>query len=266
VKRQLAVAKSASTRHHHCKHISTDVEVVALRSSAVRSPFRLFPALQASLVTGGVRFIGRRVFGFRIEVSGLEHVPAGEALIVAGAPHRNWVDGFLLIIALPAEPRLVFLVSENAFRLWWRRAVIRLVGGVEPVSTRSALNRDALQASLRVLARGDRLAILPEGWHHLEASPREIGELRRGVAFIAQQSARRVLPVAIAGSKPLWRGKTLRLRIGAPLPSPAINAAKGEQEAWSATLRATLQELLPSEPPEIPVTRRHWTWLTDWLN
>jgi 1-acyl-sn-glycerol-3-phosphate acyltransferase len=144
--------------------------------------------------------------------------------------------------------------------------VIRLVGGVEPVSTRSALNRDALQASLRVLARGDRLAILPEGWHHLEASPREIGELRRGVAFIAQQSARRVLPVAIAGSKPLWRGKTLRLRIGAPLPSPAINAAKGEQEAWSATLRATLQELLPSEPPEIPVTRRHWTWLTDWLN
>lgn len=222
--------------------------------------------LQAHLVTGGVRFIGRRVFGFRIEVSGLEHVPAGEPLIVAGAPHRNWVDGFLLIIALPAEPRLVFLVSENAFRLWWRRAVIRLVGGVEPVSTRSALNRDALQASLRVLARGDRLAILPEGWHHLEDSPREIGELRRGVAFIAQQSGRRVLPVAIAGSKPLYRGKTLRLHIGDPLAPPPTEAERGAQQAWSDDLRDTLQSLLPPDPPELPVTKRHWTWLTNWLN
>ncbi len=243
-----------------------DAEGIAVSSSAVRSPLKLLPALQAHLVTGGVRFVGKRVFGFRIEVSGLEHVPTGEPLIVAGAPHRNWIDGFLLIIALPAEPRLVFLVSENAFRLWWRRAIIRLVGGVEPVSTRSALNRDALQASLRVLARGDRLAILPEGWHHLEDSPREIGELRRGVAFIAQQSGRRVLPVAIAGAKPLWRGKTLRLHIGAPLAPPPAEAEKGTQQAWSDELHATLQALLPPDPPEIPESRRRWTWLTDWLN
>jgi 1-acyl-sn-glycerol-3-phosphate acyltransferase len=222
--------------------------------------------LQAHLVTAGVRFIGKRLFGFRIEVGGLQHVPAGEPLLVAGAPHRNWIDGFLLIIALPAEPRLVFLASENVSRLWWRRAVLWLVGGVELVSTRSALNRDALQASLRILARGDRLAILPEGWHHLEDSPREIGELRRGVAFIAQQSGRRVLPVAIAGAKPLWRGKMLRVYIGAPLPPPAANDDRREQEAWSDGLRATLQALLPPDPPEIAASRWRWTWLTDWLN
>jgi 1-acyl-sn-glycerol-3-phosphate acyltransferase len=223
-------------------------------------------ALQARVVTGGVRFIARLVFGFHIQVSGRKHVPPGEPLIVAGAPHRNWIDGFLLIVAMPAEPRLVFLASENAARLWWRRLVIRIVGGVELVSTSSALNREALNASLAVLARGDRLAVLPEGWDHLDAPMREIGELRRGVAFIAQQSQRRVLPVALAGSKPLWRGKTLRVHIGAPIAPLPLQAGKAAQQDWTDELRATLQSLLPPEPPSLPTARRRWTWLTDWLN
>jgi 1-acyl-sn-glycerol-3-phosphate acyltransferase len=222
--------------------------------------------LQTRVVTGGVRFIARRIFGLRVEVSGRKHIPPREPLIVAGAPHRNWIDGFLLIVAMPATPRLVFLASENAARLWWRRLVLRLVGGVELVSTSSALNREALNASLAVLARGDRLAVLPEGWDHLEAPTREIGELRRGVAFIAQQSQRRVLPVALAGSKPLWRGKTLRVQIGPPVAPPPLQAGKAAQQEWIDELRATLQSLLPPDPPSIPVSRRRWTWLTDWLN
>lgn len=222
--------------------------------------------LRANVVTHGVRFIATRIFGFRLEISGQAHIPPGEPLIVAGGPHRNWIDGFLLIAALPPEPRLTFLASETADDLWWRRIVVMAVGGFEPVSTTSTLNREALTAAERVLARGDRLGIFPEGWDHLDAAQREIGELRRGVAFIAQQSGRRVLPVALAGSKPLWRGKTLRIQIGAPLDPPTPSDRRATQEAWSETLRATLQALLPPEPPEIPVSQRRWTWLTDWLN
>jgi 1-acyl-sn-glycerol-3-phosphate acyltransferase len=222
--------------------------------------------LQARVVTGGVRFIGSRIFVFRLEVSGQEHVPPGEPLIVAGGPHRNWIDGFLLIIAMPAEPRVIYLGSEHAQSSWWKRAVLWLVGSFEPVSTTSALNREALAASLRVLARGDRLGIFPEGWDHLDDSPREIGDLRRGVAFLAQQSRRRVLPIALAGSKPLWRGKTLRIRIGAPLAPPPKEAGKAVQQAWSDELRSTLQSLLPRDPTGILESERRWTWLTNWLN
>ena len=222
--------------------------------------------LQAHVVTSAVRFIGSRIFGFCFEVSGLEHVPAGEPLIVAGGPHRNWVDGFLLLIALPAEPRVTFLASENAFNRWWRRLILWLTGGVERVSTTSALNRDALAGALRVLTRDDRLGIFPEGWDHMDDPVREIGELRRGIAYIAQQSGRRVLPVALAGAKPLWRGKTLRVRIGPPVPPPPATARKEEQQAWSNELRAVLQGLLPAEPPEIPVPERRWNWLTTWLD
>ena len=223
-------------------------------------------ALQARFTTSGVRFIGTRLFGFRIEVSGRENVRAGEPLIVAGGPHRNWVDGFLLLVALPPQPRLVFLASENVSDRWWKRVLVRLAGGFESVSTTSVLNRDALEAALLVLARGDRLGIFPEGWDHLEGPMREIGPFRRGLAFVAQQSGRCVLPVALAGSKPLWRGKRLQVRIGTPLDPPPMDAGKGAQQAWSDELRATLQELIPPEPPDIPLERRRWPWLTDLFN
>lgn len=223
-------------------------------------------SLQARFVAGGVRFVAGRVFGLRVEVGGRELVPPGEPVIVAGAPHRNWPDGFLLLIALPAEPRLVFLVSENAFKRGWRRALLRLVGGLEPVSASSALNREALTAALAILARAERLGIFPEGWDHLDGSVRDVGAFRRGVAFLAQASGRRVLPVALAGSKPLWRGRTLRVRIGSPLDPPPATAGKTEQQAWSEGLRAALQALLPPEPIEIPAAQREWTWLTDLFN
>jgi 1-acyl-sn-glycerol-3-phosphate acyltransferase len=227
---------------------------------------RLAKRLQAEFTTRGVRFIGTKLFGFRIVVRGREHIPPGEPVIVAGAPHRNWIDGFLIIVALPVRPRVAFLASEHVIATWWKRAIVRLVGGFEPVSTKSALNREALQASLRVLARGERLGVFPEGWDHLDASLEQIGELRRGVAFVASQSGRRVLPVTIAGARPLWRGKTLRVQIGAPLDPPEVDADKAAQEAWSQELRAILQAQLPPQPPEIPFARRRWTWLTDLFN
>ena len=223
-------------------------------------------AFQAHFTTSGVRFIGTRLFGFRIEVSGREHVPAGQPLIVAGGPHRNWVDGFLLLVALPPQPRVVFLASENVSDRWWKRVLVRLAGGFEPVSTTSVLNREALDAALLVLHAATGWGSSPRAGTTSRDRCGRSGHFRRGLAFVAQQSGRCVLPVALAGSKPLWRGKTLRVRIGPPLDPPPMNARKAAQEAWSDELRATLQELIPPEPPEIPLQRRRWPWLTDLFN
>lgn len=95
---------------------------------------------------------------------------------------------------------------------------------------------------------------------------REIGDLRRGVAFMAQHSQCRVLPISLAGSTELWRGKTLRVQIGAPITPPPPGSSKPMQLTWSESLRATLQAQQPPDPPARPLQEREWPWLTTWLD
>lgn len=224
-------------------------------------------AMQAAFAHRAVWAIGARLFRFRLEIDGQERIPAGEPVIVAGAPHRNWIDGFLLLMAFPPAPRVVFLGSEGGlFNTWWKRLVLTVVGGFEPVSTTSATNKDALDGALAILARGDRLGIFPEGWDHLDGAPDVLPPFRRGVAFIAQKSGRRTVPVALAGSKPLWRGKTLRVRIGESISPPLADAGKAEQQVWADDLRDTLQAMVPPQPPEPADGHTPWPWLTTVFN
>ncbi|MFM9106020.1 MAG: lysophospholipid acyltransferase family protein [Chloroflexota bacterium] len=218
---------------------------------------------QARFCRAGIAFIGRRVFGFRFEIEGREMIPPGESLIVAGGPHRNWIDGFLLLLALPPEPRVIFLASRaGLFNTRFKRAVLAVSAGFAPVENGGMLNRDALETGLAVLERGGRLGIFPEGGRHLEDLPERMGEAQRGVAFLAMESGRRALPVAIAGGKPLWRGKTLRVRIGSPLDPPPPGSGKPEQQAWAAGLRDRLDDLIPPQPPIPADGRMPWPWLT----
>jgi 1-acyl-sn-glycerol-3-phosphate acyltransferase len=129
-----------------------------------------------------------------------------------------------------------------------------------PVATRGQLNRDGLALSLAILERGNRVGIFPEGWG---AKPDPaIMPLKRGVAFISQHSGRRVLPVALAGTTDLWRGKTLRMRIAPPLDALAPGASRVEEQTYVDSLRAVLQDALPPEPAEPPDGKKPWRWLT----
>jgi 1-acyl-sn-glycerol-3-phosphate acyltransferase len=226
---------------------------------------RVARAVQTWIAMTGIRLVARYAFRLRVEVTGRQHIPRGESMIVVGGPHRNWIDGFLMLYVMPNLPRVVFLGSENAQR-GWRRMALWLTGAFQPVSTTSALNRDALEEGLRVLERGERLGVFPEGWDHMRDPAREIGDLRRGVAFMAQHSQCRVLPIAFAGTTELWRGKTLHVQIGAPVAPPPPGSSKATQLTWSEALRATLQAQQPPEPPTVPLHEREWPWLTTWLD
>ena len=225
-------------------------------------------SFRARLARWIVLGIARGVFRFRLDVAGIEHVPPGEPLIVAGAPHRNWVDGFLLVMALPPTPRPLFVATaSDLFNTWYKRAVLGAMGGVVPVEKDGGgTNRAALEAALRALAAGDRLVIFPEGWHAIDGPDGEVGAFQRGAAFLAAQSGRRMLPIGLNGTSTLWRGKTLRLRIGPPLDPPPRGASRPEVAAWTDHLRAAIVALVPPLPPEPVDGRRPWAWLTTLLD
>jgi 1-acyl-sn-glycerol-3-phosphate acyltransferase len=212
-------------------------------------------------------WIARGLFGFRVEVSGLGHVPSNEPLIVAAAPHRGWLDPFLVVLAMPRRPRIYYLGSREAvFNTWWKRLVLGAFGGVVPVSSIGGLNRDALDTALGILESGASLGIFPEGWGHTKDPPDELAEIKRGVGWLAIKAGRRVLPVGLAGTQTLWRGKTLRLNIGPPLALSTNGTPREREDALTADLVRSLTELLPKQPALLAPGDRPWPWLTRLLD
>ena len=218
--------------------------------------------LQGRLARRIVLLLAEKVFRFKLRIVGLEHVPAGEPLIVAVGPHRGWLDAFLVMMALPPAPRAYFFGSAEALLgAWWKRAILRLFGGIVPVSTLGQLNREALETSLEILAAGNRLVIFPEGWGILNGPASEVREVKRGIAFLGARSARRVLPVGLAGTRDLWRGKEVPVRFGPPLPAIDPDAGRDEAQAYADGIRATLNAMLPPLPPEPADGNKPWSWL-----
>jgi len=228
-------------------------------------PTRAVPAADALPVqreaTLGFR-IARLTIGplfrllFRLRVTGMELAPTGGPYVLI-ANHLNWADPFTLLLAFPSEPRLHFLADpenlvKNRFH-WW---VIRQVGGYVPVDMRRHGDRLLFAQVRRALDVGAVVAIFPEAAY----GPRE-GELlpfRKGFAHFAVEAGVPVLPVALSGTKDLWLGKRIELRVGAPIPADGLGV-----DALADLARQRVQELLPAyvEPPGWKPLRRRLTRL-----
>jgi 1-acyl-sn-glycerol-3-phosphate acyltransferase len=229
------------------------------RAPAARFRPSVWSALQARRIKLWLTLVGKGILRFTIEVEGLEHVPRDEPLIVAAAPHRGWIDPFLILMAMPALPRLYFIAAaDTPGARRWKQIAVEIAGGMVPVSTTGHLNREALELSLAILASGNRVGLFPEGWEDKPLP--EILPLKRGVAFLSEHSGRRVLPIGLAGNRELWRGATLRLRIGPPLAALPPNADRTAEQEFVTRLRDVLIDLTPPTPPA-PAKKR-WTWLT----
>src|SRR5215216_958385 len=125
----------------------------------------LWSALQARRIKLWLALVRKGLLRLNIDVQGLELVPRGEPLIVAAAPHRNWIDPFLILQTLPPLPRTYFLAAaDTTGNRWWKRMFIDLAGGMVPVTTKGQLNRDGLTLALAILEHGNRVGIFPEGW------------------------------------------------------------------------------------------------------
>jgi 1-acyl-sn-glycerol-3-phosphate acyltransferase len=237
---------------------------VASRQGAARtSRFRQtwWSRLQARRIHLWLALVGKGLFRLRLEVEGLEHLPSGESLIVAAAPHRSWIDPFLIMLALPALPRVYFVAAaDTAGARWWKRLAIEIAGGMAPVSTTGALNRDGLQTSLDILACGNRLGIFPEGWGN-NAAPFEVLPLKRGTAFLSEHAGRRVLPVALSGTTDLYRGATLRVRVCPPLEALPPGADRNAEQRFVEELRSVLQDAIPLPLDQPAAGKKRWRWL-----
>lgn len=194
-------------------------------------PYRLVRLLAVPLL--------RLVFHF--EVHGRENIPRkGGPNYIVIANHLNWPDEFALLLLFPIEPRLHFLADPTVLvtrKLQW--FIVRTTGGYVPV-VRSRRNDRALFHHVdRCLEVGGAVAIFPEGSY----GPAEGGLLpfHKGFAHFAIKAGVPVVPVGLSGCKDVWFRKTIRVFVGAPMPS-------GSQDPAELTGRAfqRVRELIPA--------------------
>lgn len=176
-----------------------------------------------------------RIFFRRIEVSGLDHVPAhGPVIFVLNHPSGLIDPAFLLCLA----PRRVSLLAKAPlFRMPVIGFFCRAFDAI-PVHRRQdegsdpARNRETFDAAHRVLAGGGVIAIFPEGASH---SDPKLRPLKTGAARIALGAAARITsPIRIVPAGLYYRAKrTFRsaalLHFGEAFAVEPIALAPGEE-------------------------------------
>ncbi|MBI2777616.1 MAG: 1-acyl-sn-glycerol-3-phosphate acyltransferase [Chloroflexi bacterium] len=236
--------------------------------------------LLVRLVALLARFLLFGVFRFRVTTSGREHLPPKGGYLVVAAVHRGWMDPFLILHALPLEPRAWFLGSgPSAFSARWREWLLHRIGGMLPV-WRGGVGIDQHVASARaVLANGGVFVLVPEGG--VTGPPDRLAPFRTGAALIALRVGAPIVPIAIAGSSELYVGRRMASRIlpatSAPellgaawpgsLPEPGsreeLDLAHRLTDRFADVLGPVVAELAPQtvDPPGRPRRLRGLTWL-----
>lgn len=257
-----------------------------LIGSAVARPGLFFRA--ALLIC---RFLARAVFDLRLELLDAENLPhdaAGRPVggwIAVPAPHRRWIDGFLLLLLLPAEPRIVFFADgrvlfRNRFRAW----LFRTLGGVVPVWKRGGPRAfwGHVEAAGRVVEAGAVFVIFPEAGP--PSPPDRARRIEPGFGYLAMRTGAPLVPLVIAGTGELYRGRHLTLR-ALPMTTAAELAGAGSESTLpvpgSAEERVAARRIATGlEARMAPVIaadhqaleersagdRRRWSWLTNWLD
>ncbi|MDP8904992.1 MAG: prolipoprotein diacylglyceryl transferase [Chloroflexota bacterium] len=208
---------------------------------------------------------------FRIEISGLEHLPrtadgrpAG-GWIACGVPHRTWVEPFVLLFTLPAQPRLVML-GEGAtiFASRWRAFLLRRVGGVIPVWRGPGARRFAEMASAvdAATTSGAVVAIFPEAGP--PSRPPALRRLSPGVAHLARAARAPVVPIVFGGTHDVYLRRRIVVRMLPALSPPAPDAVREALERFMDDLRARAQQAADDAHVRAESgapLRRRWRWL-----
>ena len=242
------------------------------------------PESKASLLYRALRLLARFVllglFRFRVTTSGQELLPRGGYLLI-GAAHRGWMDPFVVMHALPVQPRAWFLGSgPSTFTSRWRERLIHRLGGLLPV-WRGGVGVEPHVASARaVLANRGVFVQMPEGT--VSGPAGRIGPFRVGAALIALRTGAPIVPLAIVGTEELYIGRRMATRVLPPtsarellrdewdgsLPEPGsrheLDLARRLTARLEALLGPVVEELQPGtvDPPDHPRRlRRRLTWL-----
>ena len=173
-----------------------------------------------SLVVGNVRLLyrvvvrgivplGLRAAGVRVDVSGLERVPAGASCIFL-ANHVSNLDPPVLLPVLPGQCSV--LLKKELMWIPLLGTAMRMARFV-PVARgrRRETARESVAAAAAALRSGLHVVFFAEGTRSEDG---RLAEFKRGPFYLAMETGAPVVPVAISGTQILMRKHSAAVRPG----------------------------------------------------
>ncbi len=166
-----------------------------------------------------------RLAGMPLEVRGLEHLPAGQCVVVAN--HASYLDGVVMKAALP--PRFAYVVKREMASFPLAGLMLKRIGTefVERFDRHKGAS-DARRV-LRSASGGQPLVFFPEGTFSNE---RGLLKFHAGAFIAAARAGCPVVPAVILGSRDILPGTRALPRPGrvmveflAPIVATSANAA-----------------------------------------
>ena len=188
---------------------------------------------------------GVRAAGIKVEISGLENIPAGRSCIFMS----NHVSNLDPPVELPLLPgRSSVLLKQELMGIPILGRAMRMANFV-PVTRGS--RRDAAQASVEAAAEalrsGVHILVYPEGTRSLDG---RLSTFKKGPFFLAQETQAPIIPIALAGTQSMMRKGSTAITPGLARIQvlPAIEPSKYEsREELMAAVRSAIAEALPPE-------------------
>jgi 1-acyl-sn-glycerol-3-phosphate acyltransferase len=170
------------------------------------------------------RWFGRRVIellDIRLDARGAELVPPGRAYVYM-SNHQSHLDIPVLYATLPS-PTIRMLAKKELFRIpLWGRG-LRAAEFVEVDRSNHAHALQSIEQAAALVRDGVSIYLAPEGTRSRDG---RIGRLKKGGFHLALGTGAPIVPVAVQGTidilprggRVMHTGRTVRVRIGAPIP------------------------------------------------
>jgi 1-acyl-sn-glycerol-3-phosphate acyltransferase len=188
------------------------------------------------------------VSGLPFQVSGEEHLPDAQAVVVAN--HASYLDGPLLYAALPA--RFGFVIKKEVVGIPLAGWLLRRLGHEFVDRHNKAESAKDARRILKAAFKGDSVAFFPEGT--FSETP-GLARFHSGAFVTAAKAGMPVVPVVIHGARHIlpancwWpRRGPLSLDILEPLPPPGPGETNGAARMRDEARRRILARL---EEPDL---------------
>ena len=216
-----------------------------------------------------------RLLAWHIDATGFEGLPPGTngppgaGCLVVAAPHRAWIDPFLLLAAWPpGAARLVwFGDGPTMARSWWRRWLFPRLGMI-PIAAGSGGPPAYAALAREVMDAGAALVIFPEKGP--PSAPDATRTISPGFAYLAMYAGAPVVPVVLAGTHRIVRGSSFTVdalsAIDVGAADERVFSPDGRRRAALLTDRykTLIGDVLPARSLDADArrpARDRWPWL-----